>query len=172
MINGSRRGVFTSLFGRDKAQKNQNELCVRPPYHQEGYEFSTYCVTCQDTPCMEACEENIITLDATTHTPCLDFTKRGCTFCEACAKACPSGVLSLDSKDGKSLQAKAEIDIMACMAWHQSLCNSCLDACELRAILFLGLFRPSIEADVCTGCGMCVGICPSNAIVIKAKENA
>jgi len=170
MQNGSRRGVLTSLFGMKKAQKIQNELCVvRPPYHQEGYAFSEICVTCKESSCMSACEENIIFLDAA-HTPCLDFTKRGCTFCEACASACSSGVLSLTCKDQKELHVKAEIDIMSCMAWHQSLCNSCLDACEPRAILFLGLFRPHIEMDACNGCGMCIGICPSNAIAIKREE--
>lgn len=169
MQNGSRRGVLTSLFGMKKAQKIQNKLSVRPPYHQEGYAFSELCVTCQESPCVNACEENIIFLDAA-HTPCLDFTKRGCTFCDACASACPSGVLDIASK--KEIPVKAEIDIMACMAWHQSLCNSCLDACESRAILFLGLFRPHIEMDVCNGCGMCVGICPSNAIAIKCEEQA
>jgi ferredoxin-type protein NapF len=170
MTNGSRRGVFTSLFGNKKAHKNQNELClVRPPYHHVGYEFSEICVTCKDTPCMEACEEKIIVLSATNHTPCLDFTKRGCTFCEACARACPNDVLSLICNDEKDLHVKAQIDIMACMAWHQSLCNSCLDACEQRAIQFLGLWKPQIEIDVCNGCGMCVGICPSNAILIKEE---
>jgi ferredoxin-type protein NapF len=170
MTNGSRRGVLTSLFGKKSAQKIQKELCVvRPPYHQEGYAFSEICVTCQDTPCVNACEENIIFLDAA-HTPCLDFTKRGCTFCDACASACPSGVLDIAFK--KEIPVKAEIDIMTCMAWHQSLCNSCLDACEPRAILFLGLFRPHVEMDVCNGCGMCIGICPSSAIGIKYEEKA
>jgi len=169
MTNGSRRGVFTSLFGRAKVQKNHNEFCVRPPYHQVGYNFLEHCVTCNDTPCMNACEEKIIVLDATTHTPCLDFTKGGCTFCEACARACPSGVLSLTCKHKKSLHVKAEIDLIACMAWHQSLCNSCLDACEPRAIQFLGLWKPHVALDACTGCGMCISICPSNAILIKEE---
>ena len=169
MINGSRRGVLTSLFGRAKAQKIHNKFCVRPPYHQVGYDFLEHCVTCNDTPCMNACEEKIIVLDATTHTPCLDFTKGGCTFCEACARECPSGVLSLTCKHKKSLHVKAEIDLIACMAWHQSVCNSCLDACEPRAIQFLGLWKPHVALDVCTGCGMCISICPSNAILIKEE---
>ena len=169
MTNGSRRGVFTSLFGRAKAQKIHNKFCVRPPYHQVGYDFLEHCVTCNDTPCMNACEEKIIVLDATTHTPCLDFTKGGCTFCEACARECPSGVLSLTCKHKKSLHVKAEIDLIACMAWHQSLCNSCLDACEPRAIQFLGLWKPHVALDACTGCGMCISICPSNAILIKEE---
>ncbi len=172
MTDGSRRGVLTSLFGQKRAQKNQNELCVRPPYHQEEYAFLDHCVTCKDTPCVNACEENILLLFSTTHTPCLDFTKGGCTFCEACAKACPSGVLSLTCNDEKDLHVKAYIDIMACMAWHQSLCNSCLDACEPRAIQFLGLWKPQIEIDVCNGCGMCIGICPSNAIMIQEEKKA
>jgi ferredoxin-type protein NapF len=168
MTNGSRRGVFTSLFGIKKAQKNQNEFCVRPPYVHVGYEFSEICVTCNDTPCMNACEEKIIFLGAD-HTPCLDFTKGGCTFCEACASACPNDVLSLTCKEEKDLHVKAQIDILSCMAWHQSLCNSCLDACEQRAIHFLGLWKPQIEMDACNGCGMCVSICPSSAIFIKEE---
>jgi len=165
MTNGSRRGVLTSLFGSKKAR---NECVVRPPYHHVGYAFSEICVTCKDSPCINACEEKIIFLDAK-HTPCLDFTKRGCTFCEACANVCPSDVLSLTCKDEKALHVKAEIDILSCMAWHQSLCNSCLDACEPRAIHFLGLWKPEIDATECIGCGMCVGICPSNAIIITEE---
>jgi len=168
MLSSSRRAVISALFGRKDAEKNQKQLCVRPPYHHKDYDFSLVCTQCHDTPCVEACEENIITLDAA-HTPCLDFSHKGCTFCEACAKACPNGILDITCK--RDLEVTAKIDIMACMAWHQSLCNSCLDACEPRAILFLGLFRPEIETDTCIGCGMCVGICPSDAIHMHAKES-
>lgn len=161
-----RRGILGAFFGmRDK--KNIKTLCVRPPYHQEHFDFQTVCSHCQDTPCVGACEEEIIFLDAA-HTPCLDFTKRGCTFCEACAKACPEGIL--DTTCPSMLHVNVEIDMIACMAWHQSLCNSCLDACDVNAISFLGLFRPSIDMNTCTGCGGCVGICPSDAIRLRMKE--
>ncbi len=167
MSPSSRRAVIENLFGKKDAEKNRKTLCVRPPYHHKDYDFSLVCSQCKDTPCVGACEENIITLDAA-HTPCLDFTKRGCTFCDACANACPNGILDITCKS--DLDIGVEIDIMACMAWHQSLCNSCLDACQSRAIHFLGLFRPSIEPTLCTGCGCCIGICPSDALRINVKE--
>ena len=172
MSRVSRREVFTSLFGR-KTKKIQNELCViRPPYHQEGEDFEAQCVTCQETPCVHACEEKIIALSAT-QTPFLDFSKGGCTFCEACANACGKGVLSLQENVNQAfLNLDVAIDMLSCMAWHQSLCNSCLDACQEHAIRFLGLFRPQIEMQRCTGCGMCVHICPSDAIRVSIKEKA
>ncbi len=164
-----RREVFTSLFG-GRTQKIQNELCVvRPPYHQEGFDFEAHCLTCKETPCVQACEEEIILLSAT-HTPCLDFTKRGCTFCEACARACDKGVLALQEEQSASIAIDVRIDVLSCMAWHNSLCNSCLDACDTRAIQFLGLFRPEILSDACTGCGMCIPRCPTQAIRFSPKE--
>ena len=164
-----RREVFTSLFG-GRTQKIQNELCVvRPPYHQEGFDFEAHCLTCKETPCVQACDEEIILLSAT-HTPCLDFTKRGCTFCEACARACDKGVLALQEEQSASIAIDVRIDVLSCMAWHNSLCNSCLDACDTRAIQFLGLFRPEILSDACTGCGMCIPRCPTQAIRFSPKE--
>lgn len=164
-----RREVFTSLFG-GRTQKIQNELCVvRPPYHQEGFDFEAHCLTCKETPCVQACEEEIILLSAT-HTPCLDFTKRGCTFCEACARACDKGVLALQEEQSASIAIDVRIGVLSCMAWHNSLCNSCLDACDTRAIQFLGLFRPEILSDACTGCGMCIPRCPTQAIRFSPKE--
>lgn len=161
-----RRGILGVLLDK-KDTKNSNSLCVRPPYANASMDFLSVCSHCQDTPCVGACEEEIIFLDAA-QTPCLDFTKRGCTFCEACAKACPSGILEL-SNDA-TLLVEARIDVLSCMAWHQSICNSCLDACDASAIRFLGLFRPEIKADACTGCGWCIARCPSDAIALVKKE--
>ena len=166
MLKSNRREVFTSLFGK-RTETKKSVVCVRPPYQNEGYEFLDVCVTCQDTPCVNACEENIIALDAH-QTPCLDFTKGGCTFCEACARACPTEMLSLEAPS--TLNATVSIDILTCMAWHNSLCNSCLDACQVRAIQFLGLFRPQIDAQACTGCGWCINVCPTQAMRIHWKE--
>jgi len=168
MPSRSRRAVISALFGKKDTENNSKIICIRPPYHHKDYDFSLVCSQCKDTPCVGACEENIIMLDAA-HTPCLDFTKKGCTFCEACANVCPSKILDITCKS--DLDVTAEIDIMACMAWHQSLCNSCLDACQSKAIQFLGLSRPSIDTTLCTGCGCCVSICPSEAISMHAKES-
>ena len=164
-----RGGILGTLLGK-KGEKNLKTLCVRPPYCNDSALFEERCVTCQDTPCVNACPTEIILLDAA-HTPCLDFAKGGCSFCEACAQACPKDVLNAQTGT-KALPIRAKIDILACMAWHQSLCNSCLDGCDVRAIRFLGLFRPTIDAAACNGCGGCVKVCPCEAIVMQAKEEA
>ncbi len=54
------------------------------------------------------------------------------------------------------------------------MCFSCKDPCLSNAIEFLGMFRPSIKADLCTGCGFCVSVCPTQAVHynhIKKEEN-
>lgn len=67
---------------------------------------------------------------------------------------------------------KADIDVLSCMAWHNSICNSCLDSCDERAIKFLGMFRPNIDTLKCTGCNECTSVCPSNAISLKEVSDA
>ncbi|WP_050985272.1 4Fe-4S binding protein [Sulfurospirillum barnesii] len=79
---------------------------------------------------------------------------------------------SFTCKDSEGLHVKAKIDILACMAWHHNMCQSCLDACDVRAISFLGLFRPHINEALCNGCDRCTKLCPSNAIHLYQKEES
>jgi ferredoxin-type protein NapF len=55
------------------------------------------------------------------------------------------------------------------------ICFSCKEPCIDDAILFNGMFNPVIDMDKCTGCGFCLGRCPTLAIdftVIPLKEVA
>lgn len=167
MIDTQKREAFASfstLLGRGK--KEVPSLVIRPPYAQNKAFFSTICLTCKDTPCVDVCEEEIIFLDEN-HTPCLLFTKSGCTFCEECAKACPNEVLHVKPDTKVVIDAYVKIDIGKCIAWNGTICNSCGDVCNVNAIKFFGMFRPMIEMDKCNGCGFCYSICPTNAIVVK-----
>ena len=163
MMDEERRGIFASLSSALKGKERDEKLPIRPPYNSDSSLFHTLCPECPEKSCARVCEEEII-LIAQDGTPQLSFDKRGCTFCEACADACERKVLS--DKSVEYINAKVQIDVLKCVAWHQVMCSSCKDPCLEDAIQFLGLFRPEIDASKCTACGWCLSVCPTEAIKI------
>jgi ferredoxin-type protein NapF len=162
MLDAQKREAFASLSSLFKSRKNEiPPSSLRPPYVVQTSLLESVCVSCVDTPCIKACEEEIIVLDEK-HIPSLVFTKRGCTFCEECAVSCPSGVLHVNSS--KRIHALFRIDTKTCIAWQNVICNSCADVCDVKAITFFGMLRPLLDKELCTRCGFCYGVCPSNAV--------
>ena len=162
MQQENRREVFTSLSQRFKKEKS---LHVRPPYNEDTSLFHKLCSTCKDTPCVTVCEEEIIKLDD--NIPYLSFDESGCTFCEQCAKACPSDVLIYKKENLNQINAQVKIDIGTCLAWNNVMCSTCVDSCDEKAISFLGVFRPTVDMDKCTACGFCYGVCPVYSVNFK-----
>jgi len=158
MFDRHKREAFTSLFMKNSTK---TPIGIRPPYAKEASLFLSVCATCNDAPCVRVCEEEIIVL-GTDKTPSLLFTQSGCTFCKKCAHACPLDVLSLEAQE--IIHALFTIDTQGCIAWNGVVCCCCLDVCEPKAITFFGMFRPVVQRDVCTGCGLCYSVCPSNAV--------
>jgi len=147
--------------------KTETKNHIYPPYCSDRSLFHKLCPQCSDKPCVKACEEEIISIDEN-GIPALNFAKRGCTFCDACADACELNVLS--DKRLTSINATVEIDLLKCVAWHQTMCSSCKEPCLEDAIVFLGLFRPEIDSNKCTACGWCLSVCPTEAIKITAID--
>lgn len=168
-INERRRGLFSSLtnFLKDEPKKIE-EIIIRPPYWDEIGSFDKKCLSCEGY-CATFCEESIIFIDSKNKTPHLDFKKSGCTFCDACANSCPNGVLKKEYK--KNIQVSIQIDILKCLSWNDTMCFSCKEPCLKDAIKFLGIFRPSIDENLCTSCGFCIALCPNDAIKIKEKKD-
>lgn len=164
-IDFRKRGVFTSLFSRLTCKEEKPDA-LRPPYAKSEEAF-TLCKACINTPCVAACEERIIMLDALLR-PRLFFTERGCTFCKECALSCPLGVL--EPLVSSAIHAQFRIDIASCMAWNKVVCYSCADVCNEKAIDFFGTFRPTIDIQKCSACGFCYGVCPSHAIRYKGIQ--
>jgi ferredoxin-type protein NapF len=156
-----RRELFGSLFSQKAKEKK--ETIIRPPYFIDENSFLKECVEC-DGICSTFCEEKIIVIQED-KTPKIDFSLGGCTYCDACAVACPNEVLKVVYK--KNIQQTIEIDILKCMSWHGTMCFSCKDPCLDDAIEFLGIFKPSILTNKCTSCGFCISVCPAQAIIIK-----
>ena len=168
----SRRDFFRKLVGKetkDAKEEIKEVAVVRPPYSIDESLFLSRCIECEDKACRASCEEEIIVIKAD-GTPTLNLTKRGCTFCDECAKACDKGVLSLKEGKGEWINAKFTIHIDSCMAHHGVICFACKEPCIDDAIIFEGMFNPIIDESRCTGCGFCMGRCPVMAISYEAID--
>lgn len=157
-INHSRR----SLFSR------RTSLVIRPPWVREGVEFTDVCTRC--SACISACETKIIN-KGDGGFPEVSFKDNECTFCTQCATVCPETTLfDLNQPPWQHIAVIQD----NCLTFQGICCQSCKDACEPRAISFtlsVGKApRPTIDTNLCTGCGACVAPCPSLAISIKRVE--
>jgi len=160
----NRRDLFKSFLQPLKEEK-ETSSAIRPPYFSDKRDFLNICVLCEQSECVDACEEEIIELDKD-RTPIINFSKGGCTYCDECAVACQKDVLKVENR--KNIDVQIEIDILECLSWHKVMCFSCKDPCFENAIDFQGMFRPTIN-DRCTSCGFCLSVCPSNAIKVKNR---
>ncbi len=158
----SRRDFFGSIAGLGKQKKRGERFFPYAPFFDESQVGK--CELCENPTCIASCPEEIIK-KSEKEPPILDFSKRGCTFCEECATSCLQTVFN--TSNSKRIDAMLEISPSECLAWHNTICKSCFDPCLDRAIDFSGLFYPSINPEKCTACGFCVGVCPANAITVK-----
>jgi ferredoxin-type protein NapF len=137
---------------------------LRPPHALPEADFLARCTRCDD--CIRHCPQGILKRGDGGF-PQVDFSHAACTFCGACVEACQAGALRGQAGQPPWL-AYARI-AAACLAQRQIACQLCRDACEARAIRFRYLSpipTPHIEAQACTGCGACVGVCPAQAISV------
>ena len=166
----SRRDFFTTLRKPLQQRKESAALVLRPPYGLDESLFQNGCVSCEGKACVASCDEEIIFIQ-NDGTPALSFVKSGCTFCEACADACEPNVLSLKhTHTAEKLNATFVISTQGCVAHNGVICFSCKEPCIDDAILFNGMFNPIIDMDKCTGCGFCLGRCPTQAIDFRVME--
>lgn len=160
----NRRAFFNTIFSI-AAPSEAKKFPVRPPYAKDESLFQKHCPEC-NAPCVNACEEAIL-IRGKNGIPELSFSDSGCTYCDACAQACELGVLSLQHATTQ-IQANIRVNTDKCLSWHGTMCFSCKDPCAQNAIVFNGLFKPTIDTDLCTRCGLCISPCPSQAVDLTA----
>lgn len=162
-----RRGFFSALSSLmlGTAKEQSPFYPHLPGYRQEG---RSACSECVSSSCVRVCPESIVIREAGA-VPVLDFSRRGCTFCAECAHACEHDLFA--SAPAVRIDAEVRIAIVECLAWNQTICRSCADVCNDRAIEFTGLFNPQINAERCSACGFCIGVCPGYAISVRPKES-
>lgn len=149
---------------------------LRPPGIQGEADFMARCVKCGK--CIEACPFNAVkaadlAAGAAAGTPVIDPVVNACRMCDdyPCVNACPTDALRNVESRADINMGYAQIDRDACIALRGLRCEVCYRICPLidRAITvkFEDLendnihmkFVPTIDKDVCTGCGLCVQRC-------------
>ena len=161
-----RREFFRS-FSKPFKDENEDQTIqiLRPPYFKNESDFNS-CIECTTKDCKTACDQDTKIIQIQDDgSPILNFAYAGCTYCDDCANGCSYDVLKLENK--KNINATFSIDLIKCLSWHDTMCFSCKDPCMVNAIKFLGMFRPEIDTDICTSCGFCLKVCPTDAIKLE-----
>ncbi len=145
---------------------------IRPPWCKEEKYFIQQCFGCRQCgDCKAVCPEKIIVAGAGGF-PVVDFNLGGCSFCGECVKACPVDAFSTLKQS--PWQLKASINVR-CLAMKGVECRACSEVCEESAIRFhlvVGcVSKPEIDLYACSGCGDCVSVCPTSAIVIAEEKS-
>ncbi len=165
------RRDFLNLGRRESAPEATGGEWIRPPFAEAERDFLANCTRCDK--CIVACEfDALFRLPddpprPAAGTPAMDVRKRACHMCAGwpCVAACETGALSLpEGSDGEPPATRkfalAEIDTEHCLPYRGPECGACAGFCPLEgALQWRSRGRPVIDADVCTGCGLCREAC-------------
>ena len=148
-----------------------DDVALRPPWSRAADAFDRACTRCG--ACVEACPTHVLRVaDGRLR---VDYADGECTFCGACATACPEPAFDVTAHAAKARPWNVAARIGGdCLARLGVSCDSCGDACESHAIRFRmhggPVPDPRVDAQLCTGCGACVRVCPASAIAVAVRS--
>ncbi|WP_072011961.1 ferredoxin-type protein NapF [Trabulsiella guamensis] len=158
MVDVTRRGMLTGSW--------RNAVpAIRPPWSGGEADFLARCTRCDR--CVEHCETGVLNRGSGGY-PTIDFLRGECSFCYACAKACPESLFL--PRHTRAWELTITIG-ERCLAQQSIDCRHCQDSCDASAIVFRpgmrGIWQPELNQQTCNGCGACVTRCPVNAITAE-----
>jgi ferredoxin-type protein NapG len=187
------------VWGGYVREGQYSPLVLRPPGALAETDFLGACIRCGQ--CVTACPYDTLDLatpgsGSPTGTPTFTPREIPCYLCTdiPCAVACPTGALdtALVTGTGGTLDVNktriglAVMDYENCIAAWGLRCDACYRACPLldKAITLEhtrnertgrhAVLLPKVQADACTGCGLCERACvvEKAAIFVLPREVA
>jgi ferredoxin-type protein NapF len=151
---------------------------LQPPGSLPEESFNTLCLRCGS--CIKSCPTGILRhhMDPSSAlswlVPEINFVDGYCLEnCNSCSRVCPSGAITLFSKDAKKqlIIGYAVIEIERCLLSENKECDRCKASCSYDAIKIEPgdsalQMQPVVSQDMCVGCGACEVICPPRVIKI------
>ena len=181
----SRRGFFAELGrslaesilaarppGKSGAHGPRRLKWVRPPGALPERPFLDACTRCTD--CLLACPHQSIRklgheFGDNLGTPAIIPDESPCYLCDdlPCVAACKTGALVADSPRAVRM-ATAVIDPHKCYVAQGQPCDYCVERCPIgHDAIHFSEPLPLISPDACTGCGVCVYLCPADAMHLQ-----
>ncbi len=155
---------------RISAVGSHSKPIFRPPGAVEERQFLAGCTRCND--CSTACPHDAIRpaaarLGTIAGTPTIEADHAACLMCEdfPCIAACKPGVLT---NQIPAIMGTALITAHLCLAHHGTTCTVCSERCPVEGAISVVSGKPTVNEEVCTGCGVCRYVCPApeNAILL------
>jgi ferredoxin len=166
-----------------ESSDNEAITGIVPPGGVSIEHLQSHCTACH--ACIAACPSRIISPAVGEYglggllLPVVHYDRHFCGFnCNKCSQVCPNGALKHIPIEQKQRTQVGRVTFIAknCIVFKSKTdCGACDEHCPTKAITMKewsvkkGLFHPSINADICIGCGACEYICPATpkAMIIK-----
>ena len=175
-------GVLSYPASKLFPKKSLTKIPVTPPGSTGLKHFTESCTACQ--LCVTQCPTGVLRPSLFEYgitgimQPYLDFNCNSCDYnCIVCLKACPSGAIApLPLHDKRMISlGNAKIDKEICIVYKNgTACAACDEMCPTGATHMInyknGLPAPTVNTDMCIGCGACEYACPTKpkkAIIVE-----
>ncbi len=179
--------IWSAYLSESKA----SPLVLRPPAALKEEDFLKTCIKCG--LCVEACPYDTLLLakpgdNEPLGTPYFIPREIPCYMCPdiPCVPVCPTGALDESSvtTDGKldiniAEMGVAVVDAHSCIAFWGIQCDACYRACPILGSAIRIEYSqnkrtgkhayriPTIDADYCTGCGLCEKACVTEKAAVS-----
>lgn len=172
--------------GDVKGETNEGWDPVTPPGSANLERFKDKCTGCHI--CVVKCPSQVLKPAGLEYglgymlRPYVSYKSSYCNYeCTICSEVCPNhAILPLTVEEKKTTQVGvATFVIERCIVYTEGTdCGACSEHCPTQAVHMVPygegtLTIPSVEPELCIGCGGCESICPVNpyrAILIKPNK--
>jgi len=157
---------------RTGPRETPGPVCLRPPGALPEPAFQAICTRCDD--CVAACPKWAVRKagselgEGLAGTPVIVPVDQPCWMCAdtPCIAACEPGALRPLERLADARMGAVRVRAEACYSAQGSICEVCEERCPVRPrpIRLARGEAPAIDAEGCTGCGVCAWLCPARAL--------